>query len=207
MTNPVEPSDVGPAVGGDLTAADTDRDHVIALLKAAHSEGRLTAVERDQRVTAARLAETFDDLVPLTRDLVGPPSATARPIVSYDQGNPSEAADQIVAVFAGASRKHTWRVRKHTSILTLFGGAELDLTQATFEAKDLEFNVFCLFGGIELTVPPGTEVDNQVMAVLGGSDVGKLAPPDPSAPRITVKGFVGFGGIDIRNPKVRKRQG
>ncbi|MCC6494645.1 MAG: DUF1707 and DUF2154 domain-containing protein [Propionibacteriaceae bacterium] len=206
MTNPVEPSDVGPAVGGDLTAADTDRDHVISLLTAAHSEGRLTAVERDQRVAAARLAETFDDLVPLTRDLVGPQSA-ARPVVSYDQGNPTEAADQIVAVFAGATRKHTWRVRKHTSILTVFGGAELDLTQATFEARELEFNVFCLFGGVELTVPPGTEVDNQVMAVLGGSDVGKLAPPDPSAPRITVKGFVGFGGIEIRNPKVRKRQG
>lgn len=206
MTNPVEPIDVGPAAGGDLTAADADRDHVISLLMAAHSEGRLTAVERDQRVAAARLAETFDDLVPLTRDLVGPASA-ARPVVSYDQANPAEGADQIVAVFAGASRKRAWRVRKHTSVLTVFGGADLDLTEATFEAQEVEFNVFCLFGGIELTVPPGTDVDNQVMAVLGGSDVGKLAPPNPSAPRITVKGFVGFGGVEIRNPKVRKRQG
>jgi len=79
---------------------------------------------------------------------------------------------KIVAVFAGASRKHAWRVRKHTSILTVFGGAELDLTQAIFEARDVEMTVFCLFGGIELTVPPGTDVDNQVMAVLGGSEVG-----------------------------------
>ena len=86
-------------------------------------------------------------------------------------------------------------------------GAELDLTQATFESRDVDITVFCLFGGIELTVSPGTDVDNQVMTVLGGSEVGKLAPPDPSAPRITVKGFVGFGGIEIKNPKVRKFRG
>jgi Domain of unknown function (DUF1707)/Cell wall-active antibiotics response 4TMS YvqF len=205
MSNPLEPSDVGPVVGGDLIAADVDRDHVVTLLNAAHAEGRVTAAERDQRIAAARTAETFDDLVPLTRDLVGP--AGARPAVSYDEANGSVSADQIVAIFAGASRKHAWRVRKHTSILTVFGGAELDLTQATFESRDVEINVFCLFGGIELTVPPGTDVDNQVMAVLGGIEVGKLAAPDPSAPRITVKGFVGFGGVEIKNPKVRKFRG
>lgn len=205
MSNPLEPTDVGPVVGGDLTAADADRDHVVALLHAAHAEGRLTAAERDQRIATARLAGTFDDLVPLTRDLVGP--AAARPVVNYDASNTNQSSDQIVAIFAGASRKHAWRVRKHTSILTVFGGADLDLTQAIFESQDVEVTVFCLFGGIELTVPPGTEIDNQVMAVLGGSDVGKLAPPDPSAPRITVKGFVGFGGLDIRNPKVKKFRG
>lgn len=205
MSNPLEPSDVGPVVGGDLIAADADRDHVVTLLNAAHAEGRVTAAERDQRITAARTAETFDDLVPLTRDLVGP--AAARPAVSYDESNASASADQIVAIFAGASRKHAWRVRRNTSILTVFGGAEIDLTQATFESREVEINVFCLFGGIELTVPPGTDVDNQVMAVLGGSDVGKLAPPDPSAPRITIKGFVCFGGIEIKNPKVRKFHG
>jgi len=205
MSNPLEPTDVGPVVGGDLTAADADRDHVVALLNAAHAEGRLTAGERDQRIATARLAETFDDLVPLTRDLVGP--APARPAVTYDASNATETADQIVAIFAGASRKHAWRVRKHTSILTVFGGAEIDLTQAIFEARDVEITVFCLFGGIDITVPPGTDVNNQVMAVLGGSDVGRLAPPDPSAPRITVKGFVGFGGLDIRNPKVKKNRG
>jgi Domain of unknown function (DUF1707)/Cell wall-active antibiotics response 4TMS YvqF len=205
MSNPLEPSDVGPVVGGDLIAADADRDHVVTLLNAAHAEGRVTAAERDQRIAAARMAETFDDLVPLTRDLVGP--AASRPAVSYDEANASDSADQIVAIFAGASRKHAWRVRRNTSILTVFGGAEIDLTQATFESREVEINVFCLFGGIEITVPPGTDVNNQVMAVLGGIDVGKLAPPDPSAPRITIKGVVGFGGVEIRNPKVRKFRG
>ena len=207
MTNPSEPIDVGPAAGGDLVASDADRDHVITLLTTAHAEGRLTVAEREQRIAAARVAETFDDLVPLTRDLVSPSSPAARPIVNYDEANASDAADQIVAVFAGASRKRVWRVRRNTSILTVFGGAELDLTEATFEAHELNFNVFCLFGGVEITVPPGTDVSNQVMALFGGSDVGKLAAPDPSAPKLVLKGFVGFGGVEVRNPKVRKRRG
>ncbi len=205
MSNPLEPSDVGPAAGGDLTASDTDRDHVIALLTAAQAEGRLSAAERDQRIAAARTAETFDDLVPLTRDLVSPTGPAARPVMNYDEGHGTEEADQIVAIFGGATRKHRWRVRRNTSILAMFGGVELDLTEATFEAHELTFNVFCLFGGVEVTVPPGTDVDSSVIAVFGGTEVRKLAPPDGVAPRIVVKGFCGFGGVEVRHPKDRKR--
>lgn len=207
MSNPLEPSDVGPAVGGHLAVSEADRHHVIALLTSAQAEGRLTAAERDERIATARSASVFDDLVPLTRDLVSPTGPAARPLVSYDEANSTEAADQIVAIFSGASRKHAWRVRRNTSIMAVFGGVELDLTQATFEAHELTFNVFCLFGGVEVTVPPGTDVDSQVIAVFGGSEVGRLAPPDPALPTIRVKGFCGFGGVEIRNPKARKRRG
>ncbi len=206
MSNPLEPTDVGPAVGGDLSATNADRDHVITLLNTAQAEGRLTPAERDDRIAAARRAETFDDLVPLTRDLVSPTGPAARPVVNYDEDNASQAADQIVAIFAGTTRKHTWRVRRNTSILAMFGGVDLDLTQATFESHELTFNVFCLFGGVDVVVPPGTDVDSQVIAVFGGSDVGKLVPPDPSAPRLVVKGFCGFGGVNVRNPKDRSKR-
>ncbi len=205
MSNPLEPTDVGPAAGGDLAASDADRDRVITLLTAAQAEGRLTPSERDQRIAAARTAETFDDLVPLTRDLVSPTGPAARPVVNYDEGHSTAVADQIVAIFGGTSRKHSWRVRQNTSVLAMFGGIDLDLTEATFEARELTFNVFCLFGGVNVIVPPGTEVDSQVIAVFGGSDIHKLVPPDGAAPRLLVKGFCGFGGVDVRNPKDRRR--
>ena len=206
MTNPIEPSDVGPAVGGHLAVSDADRRHVITLLNSAQAEGRLTAVERDDRIAEAQAAEIFDDLVPLTRDLVSPTGPAARPLVNYDTANASDAADQIVAIFSGASRKHAWRVRRNTSIMAVFGGVELDLTQATYEAHELTFNVFCLFGGVEVTVPPGTDVDSQVIAIFGGTEVGRLTPPDPSLPKIRLKGFCGFGGVEVRNPKARRNR-
>jgi len=179
---------------------------VITLLNSAQAEGRLTAVERDDRIAEAQAAEIFDDLVPLTRDLVSPTGPAARPLVNYDTANASDAADQIVAIFSGASRKHAWRVRRNTSIMAVFGGVELDLTQATYEAHELTFNVFCLFGGVEVTVPPGTDVDSQVIAIFGGTEVGRLTPPDPSLPKIRLKGFCGFGGVEIRNPKARRNR-
>lgn len=201
MSNPLEPTDVGPAVGGDLGVAESDRQHVITLLNAAHSEGHLSAYDRDRRIETAIAAQTFDDLVPLTRDLV-----TTRPsaVVNYQPGDPDQAAEQIVAIFSGTSRDGQWEVRPNTSILTAFGGVELDLTQAIFTSQTVVMNVFCMFGGVELTVPVGTVVENQVAAVFGGAETRKIAAPLAGAPKVIVKGFVCFGGVEVRNAKKRR---
>ena len=206
-----EPTDVGPAAGGDRTATDADRRQVVDLLNAAHAEGYLTVDERDTRVAAVGQATTFDDLVPLTRDLVTAPRPVwpgVAPTVMVDPGPVSsppsgstDAADQIVAFFSGSTRSGHWRVRRNTSILAIFGGADLDLSEAVFEAREVQITVFCLFGGVELTVPEGVEIVNSVGAIFGGSDVKKLVPPDPSMPVITVRGFVAFGGVNIHHPK------
>lgn len=215
--SPSEPIDVGPAVGGNLEATDLDREHVVTLLTEATNEGLLPVVERDRRVELARIAETFDDLVPLTRDLVGvdgplvlpAPLATPTPgpsPIQIDTSNPTGVADQIIAVFSGTSRKGHWRVKPNTSVLAVFGGVELDLTEAVFEAQTITINAFCLFGGVELAVPPGVEVRNHSAGIFGGVDV-KVAPPQPGAPLVLVKGAAIFGGIEIRNPKRKRRRG
>lgn len=206
MSSPLEPSDVGPAVGGNLPASDSDRDHVITLLTAAHAEGRLTLAERDERIAAARVAETFDDLVPLTRDLVTVEGistfrAPTAGVPVIDTVDASPDADLVVTIFGGTERRGAWRVREHTSVLNLFGGTELDMTRAIFESATVSINVFCLFGGIDVIVPPGTNVRNEAIAIFGGSGAGRVAPPLPGAPTVIVRGFVGFGGVEIGNPK------
>lgn len=209
--SPTEPTDVGPAVGGDVPATDLDRDHVVLLLTEATNEGLLPAPERDRRIGLARSADTFDDLVPLTRDLVSVDGALVRPTplaaptgARVDTTNASEAADQVVAVFSGVSRKGHWRLHQNTSVMTVFGGAELDTTEAVFEAPIVTINAFCLFGGVDVKVPEGVEVRNQVSGIFGGVDV-KVSPPRPGAPVVILKGLAMFGGIEIRNPKAKKR--
>lgn len=205
MTSSAEPSDVGPAVGGDLAATLADRDHVVTLLTAAHAEGLLGPEERDRRIAAARVAATFDDLVPLTRDLVsldGPARQGARPSI-IDETNANPNADLVVTIFGGTERRGAWRARKNISVLTLFGGTELDLTQAIFEAPTVTVNVFCLFGGVDVVVSPGTEVRNEAIAIFGGAGTGRIAPPIPGIPTVVVRGFVGFGGVEVKNPKVK----
>lgn len=212
----LEPDDVGPAVGGHLRASEADRQQVATLLRAAHGEGRLTTAELDERLNAAQQAETFDDLVPLTRDLVltdqvnqwsNTPAAQqwSDQQVSVTPEATPNGPDLIFAVFGAASRKGVWTARRNISVLTLFGGTEIDLTRATFADNVCEISVFCLFGGVDIRVPDGVTVRNQTVAIFGGADVGKVAPPQPGAPTVIVKGIVGFGGVDVKPLKGSKR--
>lgn len=208
--SPIEPTDVGPAVGGDIPATEADREHAVTLLIEAANEGLLPAAERDRRIGLARVATIFDDLVPLTRDLVNLDGPVVRPVPlagpsvpQVDTANASADADQIVAIFSGSSRAGHWRVRRHTSVLTVFGGADLDTSEAVYEDRTVTINVFCLFGGFSLKVPEGVEVRSQVVGIFGGTDV-KVAQPQPGAPVVILKGAAVFGGVDVRNPK-RKR--
>jgi hypothetical protein len=66
----------GPALGGPETrASDADRDTAAGLLTAAFAEGRLTADEHDQRLSAVYAARTWRQLHQLTADLPAPPGA------------------------------------------------------------------------------------------------------------------------------------
>ena len=205
---PHEPTDVGPAFGGDVPATDADRRQVVTLLRAAFAEGHLSAQECDTRVAVAQSAATFDDLVPLTRDLLDAraagASSSAHPLLlrpAVDTANANDHVEQFVAIFSSVNRAGHWRVRRTSNALALFGGVELDLSEAVFEGQTVTLNMFVLFGGVVIVVPVGCEVRDSVIAVFGGTDRKKLAPPVAGMPSVEVRGLVGFGGVEIRNPK------
>ena len=77
-----------PAAGGPQTlASDADRDTAVGLLNAACPEGRLTADEYDQRLSAAYAARTWQQLDQLTADLPAPPAAaTGQPATGMFAG-------------------------------------------------------------------------------------------------------------------------
>ena len=164
-------------------------------------------------VRALRAAlRNADSLLTLTRSgqvkIAGGVLDPATGAIEFLPDEPDDTGpEMIVAIFSGAARKGVWQPRRNLSVLTLFGGAELDLTQAVFTDNVCEINVFCLFGGIEITVPDGTTVRNECVAVFGGSDT-KTMPPTPGAPTVIVKGFIGFGGVEVRglSKKQRKRR-
>src|SRR5512133_4016024 len=127
-----EPTNVGPVVGGNLRASDADRDQVATLLSTAYAEGRLTREEHDERIGELMAAKTFDDLIPLTRDLVivGPPAPLAAPQsasrFTIDATGQELQADKMIAIFGGVTRTGRWRVRKKIQAFALFGGMDLD---------------------------------------------------------------------------------
>jgi DUF1707 SHOCT-like domain len=207
-----EPTNVGPISGGNLRASDADREQVANLLSAAYAEGRLTREEHDERVDQLMAAKTFDDLIPITRDLVviGSPSAVATPRptsrFTIDTTGQNPDSDKMIAIFGGVTRSGRWRVRKNIQALALFGGMDLDLRNAIFEAPVVEISGFWCFGGLDIKVPEGIEVRDQTAGVFGGTDIRDVGDPAPGAPTLVIKGMTLFGGVTVRGPKAQKRR-
>jgi hypothetical protein len=211
MMQPVpEPNNIGPIAGGNLRASDADRDQVATLLSAAYAEGRLSREEHDERIDQLMAAKTFDDLLPITQDLVivGPPAPVATPQSSsrfaIDTTGQNAESDKMIAIFGGVTRKGRWRVRKNTHALALFGGMDLDLRDAIFEAPVVEISGFWCFGGLDIKVPEGIEIQDQTAGIFGGTDVRDIGDPAPGAPTLVIKGVSLFGGVSIKGPKKRR---
>jgi hypothetical protein len=213
MNEPLpEPRNVGPIAGGHLRASDADREQVATVLSTAYAEGRLTREEHDERIDQLMAAKTFDDLIPITRDLVvvGTPalSASQQPSSRFriDIAGQSPDSDKMIAIFGGATRTGKWRVRKNIQALALFGGIDLDLRDAVFEAPVVEISGFWCFGGLDIKVPEGIEVRDQTAGIFGGTDVSNIGDPAPGAPTLVIKGLSLFGGVSVHGPKPDKRR-
>ena len=180
----------------ELLVSDADRERAVARLRVAGGEGRLTLEELADRVERADAARTRGDLEALTADL---PQAGARsaPLETRQRG-------WIVAVMGGAARKGRWRPPRQTNVLTLMGGAELDLREAEL-AEDVVITAVAVMGGIGITVPEGVSVELSGFALMGtnGGPNDKL-PPLPDAPAIRVRAFSLMGGVGIERKKPRR---
>lgn len=190
--------------GGGLRASDADRTQVATVLSTAFAEGRLTHEEHEERLDLAMRARTFDELIPLTDDLVPldrslpQPAPANRPTV--DRSASDSGPDRFMALFSGFERKGRWRVRRHNQMLTLFGGGALDLTEAVLESEEIEITGLTMFGGVEIVVPEGVRVRDETIAVFGGSTV-SVPPTADDAPLLVLKGLCMFGGVNVKTPK------
>lgn len=209
-----EPSNVGPIAGGGLRASDADREQVATVLSTAYAEGRLTRDEHDERLDQLLKAKTFDDLVPITHDLVvvaNPlpppvPAAVQNGAFTIDTQSAELESDKMIAIFGGVNRTGRWRVRKTTHALAVFGGVDLDLRNAVFESPVVEIAGFWCFGGMDIKVPEGMEVRDQTAGIFGGTDVRDLGDPAPGAPVLVIKGVSLFGGVSVHGPKPSKKR-
>ena len=202
----------GPVTNGTIRASDADREQVATVLSTAYAEGRLSRDEHDERLTRTMAAKTFDDLVPVTHDLVvmapspRPAAPAGQPGYLVDTTATATGPDRMVAIFSGVTRKGRWRVPRSIQSLAVFGGVDLDLTQATFESPVVEITGFWCFGGVDIKVPPGVGVQDQVVGIFGGSEVKDVGDPQPGAPTLVVRGLALFAGVSVKGPRTGWRR-
>ena len=187
-----------------LRASDADRDRAATVVNEALAEGRLTAQEHSERLDSIYAAKTHAEIVPLIEDLPARAGTSAQVAVPGEGEHPSSA---IVAVFGGATRKGTWRVPGTTTVVTVFGGVDLDLREAILPGREVTMRAVCVFGGMSITVPPEMRVIDSGVAVFGGRDIDSETPESLSAgaPLLRVTGACVFGGVSIKH-KERKNK-
>ena len=173
-----------------LRASDAERERTVELLRRHSVDGRLTLEEFAERIGVAYEAKTRDELDELTRDL---PAETAS--VPARRRKP---ARWMVSVMGGTDRRGRFRLGTATNVVTLMGGANIDLRQAELESPEVTITVASMMGGANIVVPEGVEVELTGVSFMGGKAYrpGKQPLP-PGAPLIRVRAFTFMGGVSV----------
>jgi hypothetical protein len=181
--------------GGDLVrVSDAEREREVAALREHLVQGRLSLEEFTNRMAAAYAATTSADLAALESDLPAVAGAV--------QERPRRATGFLLALFGGTKRAGSFRVREHVVCITLFGGTTLDLRGALLEGDVVNIQSFTMFGGLDVIVPEGVEVDLSGLAIFGAKETrGKPTVLQPGAPLVRVNAFVIFGAATVRMKK------
>jgi hypothetical protein len=176
-----------------MRISDADRNKVAEILREAAGDGRIDFEELDQRLEATYAAKTYAELVPITHDLA-PTRATSSSVVS---GGRHERA---VAIMSGVERRGAWVVPEHFSVFCLMGGAELDLREATFSAREVTLTINAFMGGANIVVNRSTNVVVHGTGIMGGysaprSDAELRLTAD--SPTVHVRGVAIMGGVSV----------
>jgi hypothetical protein len=198
-----------------MRASDADREQVADVLRQAASDGRLSLTELEDRIEALYAAKTYADFEPVIRDLPGdlplPPSAViarrpaAAPMPAPSASSPARVGGvptsrSAKVVFSGIQRRGDWVVPQHYRIKAVFGGADLDLRDASLEAAEVEIDIRAVFGGVNIVVPPDIRVTVDGDGIFGAfnDDASHRGQPGPGAPLVRVTGKAVFGGVNVQ---------
>lgn len=116
---------------------------------------------------------------------------------------PTDSNDflRINSVFSGVKRNILSKNFQGGRISSVFGGAEIDLTQADIAAP-VVLRLEIVFGGVKLIVPAHWAIQNEIDGVFHGVDDKRTFTPSTSATPAKVlilKGSAVFGGIEIKS--------
>ena len=176
-----------------IRASDAERDATLQRLSAATGDGRLTLEEFSQRMDRATTAKTRAELDRLVTDL--PTDATAASGAVAER-SPARTSWHVSPI-GGLSVSGPWRMERSVIVVSLIGGADLDLSQAQLAAPEVTLTKVSLLGGVSIGVPPGIRVNASGFSLIGGTSVDAGPEPGPGAPTIHIRAFSLIGGTRI----------
>jgi hypothetical protein len=121
----------------------------------------------------------------------------AREVVAGAPGVSTDESFSEVAVWAGKQRRIAVPSFQRADLTAIMGGVEIDLRAAGTAGGEAVIDVFVMWGGIEVWVPPDWVVVNKVGVLMGGVEDKSTGTQD-ARNRLVVRGFVIMGGMEIK---------
>lgn len=104
-----------------------------------------------------------------------------------------------ISPIGGLRREGAWSFDRDIMALSIIGGADLDLTDATITAESPTLTKISLIGGCTIVVPPDVKVQVQSFTLLGGNRQDLTDPAAPDAPVIRIRSFSLIGSVTIKD--------
>jgi hypothetical protein len=193
--------------GGHRPSMGQSRQMTVDALCEHFANDVMSVEEFEKRVEAAHKASTADELKALLQDLPGAAVPAVRSAEAVPAPKPEykvtaaahvKEREYMVAVLGGSRRKGGWSPARRNYAVAVMGGCELDFREARLGPGVTDLRVFAVWGGIDIIVPPGLNVESHGIGLLGGFDyVSDVEPGDPNAPTLRISGLACMGGVEI----------
>ncbi len=113
------------------------------------------------------------------------------------QGDEESDVVDLVTVYSGLEFASRARNFLGGTLLTMFGGSEIDLRGAAIDPAGADLEVRTVFGGTEILVPEGWNVALEAQNFMGGSENRVKSTGAGDGPTLRVHALTVFGGLDI----------
>lgn len=184
------------------------RDYLLDELVRCYSLEAIDMEDFEKRSSLVAKAESRAEMLAQVQDLpvLQPEAEAEKP--RQRQASPNQSwkletgaarqHDAAIAIFSGSESKGVWHSARHISALASFGGIVIDFRKAYIPPEGVMVSCLCLFGGLDIIVPPGIKVSTRGAGIFGGFDRVNCEAEDAQTPEIVVEGLAVFGGISVR---------
>jgi predicted membrane protein len=123
---------------------------------------------------------------------------------NYNYGTESSTDDTVESVtfMGGVKKKITSKSFKNGEIVVIFGGAEIDFSQADIN-EQATLEIVQVFGGTKLIVPANWEIKSELVSIFGSIEDKRMMQPTTltNEPKkvLILRGTTIFGGTDIKS--------
>jgi hypothetical protein len=172
--------------------AREEREHVVERLSECFAHDLIPVEEFEYRVDAAYRAPTRAALAALVADLAfdDPPDSAA-----------TTMPRQISAVLGNVEQSIGGTVPPLLHVRSILGNVELDLSRARFAPGVTEIDVRAFMGNVEITLPPGVDVENHGSTFLANFEhrgaLGRAVGPAGGVCVVRLTGRATLSSVEI----------